>query len=127
MAEAITSKLSSLNPFAKSSRRRKTIDSDDVGESLGPDAVAGGGHAARPTALTKSELRVSQALKSFLAAKSIISVGEAELEYSERSSRLQQLLDKPHINVPAELTDRRHPLPEYFISSSHNTYLEAHQ
>ena len=25
------------------------------------------------------------------------------------------------------MTDQSHPLPEYFISSSHNTYLQAHQ
>ena len=34
---------------------------------------------------------------------------------------------KPHIQVPSSITDRSRPLPEYFISSSHNTYLVAHQ
>ncbi|KAN0108759.1 PLC-like phosphodiesterase, TIM beta/alpha-barrel-containing domain containing protein [Hyaloscypha variabilis] len=29
--------------------------------------------------------------------------------------------------MPPGLTDRSHTLAEYFISSSHNTYLTAHQ
>jgi len=127
MAETIIANLSSLNPFGKGVKYRKTLDSDDVGESLGPDAIAGGGHSARTTHITKSQLRISDALKTFLVSHNVITEAEADQQYADRSSSLQGLLDLPHINVPKELTDRKHPLPAYYISSSHNTYLEAHQ
>ena len=45
-------------------RLRKTAeDDDDVGEEIDANTVAGGGHAARQTAITKDQLRVSHALK----------------------------------------------------------------
>lgn len=127
MAETIIANLSSLNPFSKKIHYRKTLDSDDIGETLTPDAIAGGGHSSRSTRITKSQLRISDALKSFLVSQNVITQIEADQQYASRSDTLQNLLDLPHINVPKELTDRSCPLPEYFISSSHNTYLEAHQ
>jgi phosphatidylinositol phospholipase C delta len=121
---SLSTRLSGLNPF---SRSRRHADDDDAGEQLSSASVAGGGHAARETDITKSQLRVSPALKYFLADKGILS-REGSGKYSDESTTaLQKLLDAPHIRVPAHLTDRSHPLPDYFISSSHNTYLMAHQ
>jgi phosphatidylinositol phospholipase C delta len=64
-------------------------------------------------------------LKSFLVDQGAISYQDSSAD--DLTGALQTLLNKPHINVPPNLTDRSHPLPEYFISSSHNTYLTAHQ
>ena len=115
---AITSGLANLNPFSK-----KKDEDEDKGEAIGADSVGGGGHASRQSKITKSELRVSRALKSLLAHEGVISEKDAEGDPGQISPALKQLLDRSHLNVPAEVTDRSHPLPEYFISSSHNTYL----
>lgn len=120
MAEALQSRLAGFNPFGKSTKSKTVIDDDDVGEEIGSQTIAGGGHSSRQTGITKNQLRVSNALKTFLIEKNVISSDDAD-------SSLQYLLNEPHINVPAALTDRSHPLPEYFISSSHNTYLGGHQ
>ncbi|TLD29547.1 Phosphoinositide phospholipase C [Venturia nashicola] len=121
---SLSKRFSGLNPFSKT---RRQADDDDLGEQLSSASVAGGGHAARETELMKKQLRVSPALKYFLADKGILS-RESSGKYSDESTAaLQKLLDGPHIRVPAHLTDRSYPLPEYFISSSHNTYLMAHQ
>lgn len=89
--------------------------------------VAGGGHAARQSHITKDELRVSQALKSFLVKEGVLGEAEAGVDNEQPTSAMRELVSKSHINVPPEVIDRNHPLPEYFISSSHNTYLMAHQ
>jgi phosphatidylinositol phospholipase C, delta len=124
MAAAVTSGLAKLNPF--SSKRKE--DDEDKGEEIDSSTVAGGGHGARQSAITKAELGVSHALRSFLVSKKVIPEAEAGLDEPGRlTPALKTLLDKPHISVPPELTDRSHPLTEYFISSSHNTYLLAHQ
>ncbi|KAJ2903046.1 hypothetical protein MKZ38_010466 [Zalerion maritima] len=102
----ITSRLSKLNPFSKSDEE----SDDDVGEEIDNSTVAGGGHAATHK---NSTLRVSPALRAFMAHESLPSA--------------EELLEKSHIRVPASVSDRSHPLPEYFVSSSHNTYLMAHQ
>jgi phosphatidylinositol phospholipase C, delta len=117
MAEAVASKLSKLNPFSK----RAAKDDDDAGEEMDAAAVAGGGHGATTT-IPKHELRVSPALRAFLADKAGDLVPSADDD-----GALSALLDKPHFRVPAAATDRSFPLPEYFVSSSHNTYLLAHQ
>ncbi|KAF5510344.1 1-phosphatidylinositol 4,5-bisphosphate phosphodiesterase 1 [Colletotrichum siamense] len=122
MAAQITSKLANLNPFSK----RAPEDEEEVGEKTDHSTLAGGGHAARDSEL-KHRLRVSRAIKSFLVDQKILSSKEADIDSDQPSPALQALVDKPHISVPRELTDRSHPLPEYFISSSHNTYLLAHQ
>lgn len=118
----LSSKFAKFNPFAKA----KT-DPDDAGQSIAPDAVGGGGHSARETPITKAGLRVNHALKSYLVGQKVLSKEEAGLDSDEATDALKQVLDKPHVKVPPEVTDRSHPLPEYFISSSHNTYLLAHQ
>ncbi|KAF2111419.1 1-phosphatidylinositol-4,5-bisphosphate phosphodiesterase gamma 2 [Lophiotrema nucula] len=120
--------MSSLVSGLSKLRLRKTADDDDdVGEEVDANTVAGGGHAARESAVTKDQLRVSHALKMFLIDEGVLSEDEVGLETDHPTLALQGLLNKNHINVPAEVLDRNHPLPDYFISSSHNTYLLAHQ
>lgn len=127
MAE-ITSKLASLNPFSKTKRsHRPKEDDEDQGEQIDVSSVAGGGHAARRSEITKNQLRISNAIKLFLVDQGILSEEDAGLGSEGNTEALNAFLDKPHIRVPESLTDRSHPLPEYFISSSHNTYLIAHQ
>ncbi|CAJ0549644.1 Ff.00g032570.m01.CDS01 [Fusarium sp. VM40] len=121
MASDLAARIGDLNPFASKNRR---INDEDFGEQIDNDTVAGGGNSTRRIV---TDLRVSSALREFLANEKMLSKKEA-MVYSEDSSQaLLDLVSKPHIRVPAELTDRSHPLPEYFISSSHNTYLMAHQ
>lgn len=115
--------ISKLSPF---SRRKKDEDEDDVGDAIDANTVAGGGHASRQ-GTAKEHLRVSSALKRFLVKEGEINEDDAGLDAEGTPPALQQLLNKPHIYVPPEVTDRSHPLPDYFISSSHNTYLIAHQ
>jgi phosphatidylinositol phospholipase C delta len=121
MAELVSG-LSSFNPFKKS-----RVDDEDKGEAIDAGTVAGGGHASRQSHITKDELRVSEALKRHLVKEGVLREAEAGLGDKEPTSALRQLLNKSHINVPPEVINRNHPLPEYFISSSHNTYLMAHQ
>lgn len=124
MSEGLTSALSSLNPFA----RKGSPSQDETGEEIDNTTIAGGGHSARRTEVTRHQLRASHALKSFLLTQGELSPEDMEDDTPETpSQKLLALLDKPHINVPPEVLDRSHPLPEYFISSSHNTYLLAHQ
>lgn len=125
---AVTSAFSKLNPFSSKPKRTREEDEDDDGEEVDYSTVAGGGHAGRQTEVTKNQLRVTPALRSFLVSKGVISEEAARLDNpDELTAEVRALLDRPHITVPPELTDRSHPLPEYFISSSHNTYLMAHQ
>lgn len=119
----LISGLSKLSPFS----RKTAVDEDDVGDAIDSETVAGGGHASRQSAVTKHQLRVSSALKSFLVKERVLSEAEAGVDTDQSTSALSELLSKSHINVPREVTDRSHPLPDYFISSSHNTYLVAHQ
>ncbi|CAE7022405.1 hypothetical protein CFE70_003144 [Pyrenophora teres f. teres 0-1] len=118
----LVSGISKLNPFSK-----KAVDDEDKGEAIDAGTVAGGGHAARESHVTKDKLRVSEAIKSYLVKEGVLQEFEAGLKVDEPTMALRELLDKSHINVPPEVIDRHHPLPEYFISSSHNTYLMAHQ
>ena len=120
----LTSRLAKMNPFAGAKGK---IDEDDVGESIDANTMAGGGHAGRETEITH-QLRVSLALRRFLADKQVLPADYAGVDHpDELTEPLRELLDRPHSRVPRELTDRSHPLPHYFVSSSHNTYLMAHQ
>lgn len=120
----LSSKFAKLNPFGD---QKPSADGDDVGEAVDINSMAGGGHAGRETEVTK-QLRVSSALRSFLVRENVLSEGDAGLDSPDAlTDQLRALLDRPHVKVPSELTDRSHTLPSYFISSSHNTYLMAHQ
>ena len=123
---SLTSRISKFNPFADT---KKPEDNDDVGEAIDQTAgsLAGGGHAGRETSLTH-QLRVSNALRSFLVREGVFDQDQVTSKGGDDSTpALRELLSKPHVKVPHELTDRSRPLPEYFVSSSHNTYLLAHQ
>lgn len=119
----LVSGISKLNPFSRSSK----VDDEDKGEVIDADTVAGGGHTSRQSHIAKDRLRVSKALREVLYKENVLSKGEAGVDSEQHSTALRELLDKSHIKVPPEMIDRNHPLPEYFISSSHNTYLMAHQ
>ncbi|KAM0285441.1 hypothetical protein ACHAQH_001388 [Verticillium albo-atrum] len=124
MASILTSGMAKLNPFAG---RTHEEDTEDDGEEVGTATLAGGGHGARDTAL-KHQLRVSHAIKAYIAEHGILPKNEINLDTDDVvSPALRDLILKPHISVPAEVTDRSHALPDYFVSSSHNTYLLAHQ
>ena len=112
----VAESMSRLNPF-KSSGRRKDEDDDDQGDCLDLDST---GHRVHDDAVPKDRLSVSHALKSFL-------VHQGALPNADDTDALRALVAAPHVHVPAAVTDRSYPLPEYFISSSHNTYLLAHQ
>lgn len=125
MAEGLTSTLASLNPF---SRKGTSPEDDENGEEVDNTTIAGGGHSARQTDVTQHQLRVSNALKAFLVDQGVLSKHDLHGDTDEvQSAALHALVKKPHISVPPHVTDRSYPLPEYFISSSHNTYLLAHQ
>lgn len=121
---ALASAFTKLNPFSKSAHEN---DDEDFGEEIDDFTVAGGGHSARRTEITEHGLIVSRALRSFLVDRGVLPADEAALDSEQPSAALNALINLPHIVVPPELTDRSFPLSEYFISSSHNTYLLAHQ
>jgi phosphatidylinositol phospholipase C delta len=113
-----------MNPFVKTKRHR---DEDDAGDNMDINAVAGGGHSARVIDAKKSSLRVSNALKSFIVKENLLSEEHVGFDSEEHTPALVALLTKSHINVPSSVTDPSFTLPDYFVSSSHNTYLMAHQ
>lgn len=122
MATELHKRLGKLNPF-----NRGEAEDEEQGEEIDQSSVAGGGRSARKTAVTE-HLNVSHALRSFLVHEHVF--GEHEAGLSQPNSQpppLKALIDKPHAIVPPELLDRTHNLSNYFISSSHNTYLLAHQ
>ena len=124
----ISSKLQNLNPFGKGSG--KGGDEDDQGGAIGKDSVGGGGRHSIRADKAGDDLRVSHALRSFLVDRQVLSEEDADLgkeSLDKHSPALDNLLKNGDFVAPAELTDRSHPLPEYFVSSSHNTYLMAHQ
>ncbi|KAH6608521.1 1-phosphatidylinositol-4 [Trichoderma cornu-damae] len=114
----IATRLAGLNPF-----KQNYDDDDDKGDVIAPEA----GHLSRKSDHGKAQLRVSHALRSFLAHHNILSERDAGLESKETTPALRNLLGWRNFEAPASLTDPSHPLPEYFVSSSHNTYLMANQ
>lgn len=122
MADHLSSRLAHMNPFKSGSD-----EDEDVGGVIGADTVGGGGRHNRKADHAKDELRVSHALRSFLVKEKVLSERDAGLDTDEPSDALRRLLSRTSFSAPAALLDRSHPLPEYFISSSHNTYLVAHQ
>ncbi|KAI1100694.1 PLC-like phosphodiesterase [Jackrogersella minutella] len=124
MAELLASQLAKLKPLSKFSSWEYE---EDVGQEIDNATIAGGGRGARQTNITTTQLRVSHALKSFLVRENVLPEEEVGLESEQPTAALGALLSRSHIDVPLEVTDRSYPLPEYFISSSHNTYLLGHQ
>ncbi|RMZ90192.1 hypothetical protein DV736_g2565, partial [Chaetothyriales sp. CBS 134916] len=114
---ALVSEVAKLSPFKSSTHED---DDEERGEKID------GGSSSRKSTIPRSQLRVNSALKSFLVTQNVLPKDDATGS-SNQSEALKVLLDKAPINVPRSLTDRSHPLPDYFISSSHNTYLLANQ
>lgn len=121
----LAARLDKLNPFAKG--KHKPRDEDDAGDAMDVHAIAGGGHAFHAAESAKHHLRVSSALKRFLVREGVLSERDAAPDSPQPTAALAALLDRPHVRVPPATVDRSHPLPDYFVSSSHNTYLMAHQ
>lgn len=117
----LSSKFSTLNPF------RSGEDGEDKGEGIAIDSIGGGGRSTRKAQHEKQQLQVSKALRKYLVKQNVIAESDAGIGSHETTPALRNLLGKAHFNVPASLLDKSRPLPEYFISSSHNTYLMAHQ
>lgn len=122
---SITEGIAKLSPFSRAKGTHES-DEDDNGEEIEAGTIAGGGHSARDTAI-KHNLRASRALKAFIRDHEIIPPHLIDLDTEEPTPELRAIMEKPHISVPRDITDRSHPLPDYFVSSSHNTYLLAHQ
>ena len=119
----LADRIDKLNPFA----RRNTAEEDDAGDAIDANVLAGGGHAFHAASAAKHHLRVSNALQQHLIKHKVLIESDVTTDPSRPSPALTALLDRPHVRVPPSVVDRSHPLPDYFVSSSHNTYLEAHQ
>ncbi|KAL3954300.1 hypothetical protein ACCO45_012256 [Purpureocillium lilacinum] len=122
MSDHIAARLANLKPFGK-----QGSDDDDQGGQIDIDSVGGGGRHNRKTDHAKEQLRVSRALRIFLAKEGVIAERDAALDTELQSDAVRKLLSRTSFDAPEDLLVRSHPLPEYFISSSHNTYLIAHQ
>ncbi|RDA96015.1 hypothetical protein CP533_5887, partial [Ophiocordyceps camponoti-saundersi (nom. inval.)] len=123
----LASRIGRLKPFNRSKSDDGHEDEDDFddiddgGEVTGEDAVGGGGRYHRNADHNKEELRVSDALQSLLVDRGVLPDDDG------RDDVLGRLLDRNACCVPDHLLDCSQSLPDYFISSSHNTYLLAHQ
>ncbi|KAL1891114.1 hypothetical protein Cpir12675_005122 [Ceratocystis pirilliformis] len=125
----LAASLDKMNLMGRKKRRSKEEDADDVGDEIDGNTVAGGGHLARHSALHRAELRISSAVQQFLVDRGELESTDISTgaEGGPSSPALKALLQKPHFKVPIELLSQSHSLSEYFVSSSHNTYLMAHQ
>lgn len=106
------------------------IVDEDFGGAIGSDSVGGGGRSTVRADHDLAKLRVSHALRSFLVDRGVLSERDADLDNEDddvRTPALTAVLAAGDFVAPRALVDRSHPLPEYFVSSSHNTYLMAHQ
>ncbi|KAK2612649.1 hypothetical protein QQS21_001265 [Conoideocrella luteorostrata] len=117
----LSQKFARLNPF------KPGEDDEDQGEGITVDSAGGVGYSTHKALFDKQQLRVSKSLRSFMAKNGILSEADAGITMEDSTPALRNLLGKSHFNVPQSLLDRSRPLPEYYISSSHNTYLMAHQ
>ncbi|KAG5973813.1 hypothetical protein E4U58_004146 [Claviceps cyperi] len=100
---------------------------EDRGGDIGLDSAGSHGCKTRKAELLKQQLRVGKWLRRFLANNAVMTEDEAGARIDELTPALRGLLSKSHVHVPESLLDLSRPLPEYYISSSHNTYLMAHQ
>lgn len=98
---------------------------------MNEDSVAGGGRATggRADLEARKKLHVSHVLRRFLAEQGMIPKDAVGGDDSEQvhSQAVQDLLAKPQMQHPEYVNDRNYTLSEYFISSSHNTYLVGKQ
>ncbi|KAL5606979.1 uncharacterized protein BROUX77_004172 [Berkeleyomyces rouxiae] len=123
----LAASLNKINLTGRKKHRSKEEDADDVGDEIDGNTVAGGGHLARHSALHRAELRISSSVQQFLVDRGELDAADVARDGSPSSPGLVALLEKPYFKVPPELLSRSYTLPEYFVSSSHNTYLMAHQ
>ncbi|KAG6107772.1 hypothetical protein E4U13_006807 [Claviceps humidiphila] len=100
---------------------------EDRGGEIALDSAGSHGCKTRMAELLKQQLRVGKWLRKFLVNNAVLTEDEAGARIDELTPALRGLLSKSHVHVPESLLDRSRPLPEYYISSSHNTYLMAHQ
>ncbi|KAM3469845.1 hypothetical protein MY5147_006766 [Beauveria neobassiana] len=124
------SELSSKFHNLRVSPKGGDVVDEDLGGAIGHDSVGGGGRSTVRADHEIAKLRVSHALRSFLVDRGVLSEQDANLDDKSddvRTPALTALLARGDFVAPQELVDRNHPLPEYFVSSSHNTYLMAHQ
>ncbi|KAE8186846.1 hypothetical protein CF336_g6818 [Tilletia laevis] len=108
---------------ASARKRNKTSvnDGEDCGDFVEDDSLAGGGKAYGHN---RTNVRVSEAMRRVLAQEGEIPEDAAA---AEKSEALDAILKRPQVIVPDWVNDRSHPISEYFISTSHNTYLSGRQ
>ncbi|UZJ53123.1 hypothetical protein CBS101457_002443 [Exobasidium rhododendri] len=122
-----THRFARFNPF----REDEDEGGDELGEEVNETSIAGGGHAigGKADGDARDKLRVSHALRSFLAQVGEIPEGEVGGDDSDTVSTpaVQSILARPQIVHPSYVNEKNHPLSEYLVSSSHNTYLVGKQ
>ncbi|KAF4127021.1 PLCYc [Geosmithia morbida] len=126
MASDLASKVAGLNPFGSKNKGKGKgkIEEDDQGEGI--DARGAGSRVYH--GVSRREIRISPALKSYLVQNKTLSEDEADADNEGNTTEgLRRFVERPYVNIPRSATDFSHKLPDYFISSSHNTYLMAHQ
>ncbi|KAE8232799.1 hypothetical protein CF326_g2170 [Tilletia indica] len=108
---------------ASARKRNQTSvnDGEDCGDYIEDDSLAGGGRAYGHN---RTNVRVSEPMRRFLAQEGEI---PDEAMAVEKSDALDVILKRPQVIVPDWVNDRSHPVSEYFISTSHNTYLSGRQ
>lgn len=128
----LTHRLASLNPFSKDKNSTDPSgssggdDSDEeAGEELRGEGIGGGGKGTMDLPEDRKLLKVSHALRHYLADQG--EIPQEEVDVAESGPALQELLARAPTIVTDEVNDRSHGLSSYFISSSHNSYLGTNQ